>query len=130
MRDALISLDWPTKGRADRVLEVLAGFGRNYSVLAKMFRNIEMLDGSEEMVKRMPDGVTKHQQYIENFKWPDDHYDCVIGVWCLCYLKGVAVENALAGMEKSIKEIGYIILQEPVLVDDADYDEEDFVEEG
>ena len=88
----------------------MAGYGRNDSVLAKMFRNIEMLDGSEEMVKRMPDGVTKHQQYIENFKWPDDLYDCVIGVWCLCYLKGVAVENALAGMEKSIKEIGYIIL--------------------
>ena len=40
------------------------------------------------------------------------------------------MENALAGMEKSIKEIGYIILQEPVLVDDADYDEEDFDEEG
>ena len=61
LRDALISLDWPTKGRADRVLEVLAGYGRNYSVLAKMFRNIEMLDGSVEMVKRMPEGVTKHQ---------------------------------------------------------------------
>ena len=74
--------------------------------------------------------MKKHQKCIEKFKWPEDSYDCVVGVFCLCYLQGQNLKNALAGMERSIKETGYIVLMEPVLENSAEEKEKPFGEEG
>ena len=101
------------------MLELMAGYGRNYPVLKKNFRHVEMLDGSAEMWEHNNHPVTKHFLKIEDFKWPVDEYDCVLGVWCLCYLSGERLLDALAGMEKSVKELGYIVLMEPVLAEDS-----------
>ena len=40
-------IDWSFDKKGDKVLEVMAGYGRNYSVLDKKFNHIEMLDGLE-----------------------------------------------------------------------------------
>ena len=40
------------------------------------------------------------------------------------------MKNALAGMERSIKDNGYIVLMEPVLVDSEGADEVPFNEAG
>ena len=42
------------------------------------------LDGSKEMMARVKYDVTKHCAYIQDFPWPEDYYDCVLGFWCLC----------------------------------------------
>jgi hypothetical protein len=42
------------------VLEAMAGYGRNVPILKEKFNNIELLDGSKEMVALMPQDVTKH----------------------------------------------------------------------
>ena len=56
--------------KESRVLELMAGYGRNYSVLKKYFKEIEMLDASVEMNKANNHPVKKHKMYIEEFKWP------------------------------------------------------------
>ena len=119
MRDTLTNLEWPSGRKGGKVLELMAGYGRNYPVLKKNFRHVEMLDGSAEMWEHNNHPVTKHFLKIEDFKWPVDEYDCVLGVWCLCYLSGERLLDALAGMEKSVKELGYIVLMEPVLAEDS-----------
>lgn len=127
---ALLSLRWRPPRQGHKVLELMAGYGRNYSVLKERFRHVEMLDGSEEMMKRNEHEVTKHRKYIQDFKWPVDEYDCIVGVWCLCYLQGVHLKNALAGMLTSVKERGYLVLMEPVLATDALVEESPFMEHG
>ncbi len=99
MRDTLTNLEWPSGRKGGKVLELMAGYGRNYPVLKKNFRHVEMLDGSAEMWEHNNHPVTKHFLKIEDFKWPVDEYDCVLGVWCLCYLSGERLLDALAGME-------------------------------
>ena len=83
------------------------------------FRYIELLDGSDEMVAEMPTDVIRHKRLIQDYFWPKIRYDCILGVWCLCYLRGERLLDALAGMEKSVKELGYIVLMEPVLAEDS-----------
>ena len=67
---------------------------------------------------------------IEHFSWPLDEYDCIVGVYCLCYLKDDNLKNALAGMQRSVKKTGYIVLMEPVLLEENENDEEPFKEAG
>ena len=48
----------------------MAGIGRNYPVLKKRFKHIEMLDASVEMMKVNIHPVIKYECYIEKFGWP------------------------------------------------------------
>ena len=130
LRDTLTSLCWPTRRRADKVLELMSGIGRNYPVLKKRFREVEMLDGSVEMWKHNKHPVKKLEMQIEHFQWPLDEYDCIVGIYCLCYLKDENLLISLAGMQKSVKGTGYIVLMEPVLNELNEQDDEPFKEKG
>ena len=58
------SIDWAFERKGNKVLEVMSGNGRNYEVLAKKFKLIEMLDGSEGMIANIKSQVVKHHSYI------------------------------------------------------------------
>jgi len=60
----LQSIDWPFEKMGEKVLEIMAGYGRNYEVLAKKFEQVEMLDGSEELSNKNQHPVVKHVEYI------------------------------------------------------------------
>ena len=101
----------------------MAGYGRNLPVLQKKFNNIEMLDGAEDMASGMPQNVTKHVQYIQEFNWPEQKYDCVVGVFCLSYLDEEEIDTVLNKMYLSLNHFGYIVLMEPVLQVEEDVKE-------
>ena len=62
------------------MIELMAGFGRNYVCTKSFFKNIEMLDGSSEMTKHMSPKVIRHQCKLEEFEWPNyEKYDCILG---------------------------------------------------
>ena len=111
----LQSIDWPFEKMGEKVLEVMAGYGRNYEVLAQKFEQVEMLDGSEELSKINRHPVVKHVQYIQKFVFPLHTYDCIVGVFCLCYLSEKEIEKLLPQMEESLTILGSIVLMEPVL---------------
>lgn len=48
----------------------MAGIGRNYPVLKRKFKEIEMLDASVEMNKLNKHPVKIHECYVENYAWP------------------------------------------------------------
>ena len=108
-------LDFDEEHPCDRILEVMAGWGRNIPVYKDYFRFIELLDGSDEMVAEMPTEVIRHKRLIQNYLWPKRRYDCILGVWCLCYLHGEDLKTILLKMKASLKSSGYILLMEPVL---------------
>ena len=51
LSETLTTLYGPKRRRNDKVLEVMAGYGRNVPVLQEKFNPIELLDGSKEMIK-------------------------------------------------------------------------------
>ena len=71
----------------------------------------------------MSNRVIKHTIKIQDFKWPVDEYDCVIGVWSLCYLGYKERCDFMQKAEESLKEGGHIILFEPVLSKEEDQKE-------
>ena len=113
----------------DRIIEVMAGWGRNVPVYKDCFRYIELLDGSDEMVAEMPKEVIRHKRLIQDHLWPKRRYDCILGVWCLCYLHGEELKTVLLQMQSSIKASGFIVLMEPVLSEESPTDEEKIAEE-
>ena len=124
------SVYWNFYKKGERVLEVMSGIGRNYPVLKGKFDEIEMLEGSKLMMSDNKHDVIRHEQRIENFEWPEYKYECVVGVFCLGYLSGDDLVNALIGMRKSLKYFGRIILMEPILNETEDVDEKDHHEIG
>lgn len=92
----------------------MAGIGRNYPVLKRTFKNVEMLDASIEMNKLNKHPVIKHECYLENFTWPNEFYNGIVGVACLCYLQGKQLDEALAKMEASLAYYGFMVFLEPV----------------
>ena len=64
----------------NRILEVMAGWGRNVPVYKDCFRFIELLDGSDEMVAEMPADIIRHKRLIQDYFWPKSRYDCILGV--------------------------------------------------
>ena len=109
----------------------MAGAGRNYSVLKKKFKYIEMLDASKEMAEEIPYDVEKHLCYIELFKWPSKKYHCIVGVFCLCYIeKSWEITSILSKMEESCVDFGYLLFMEPVLSTDDDVNERDHPDTG
>ena len=51
LEDVLCSLNWSEGSKGDKIMELMAGYGRNFPVLTKFFHLVEMLDGSKEMTK-------------------------------------------------------------------------------
>ena len=49
-----------------RIIELMAGSGRNLSVYKHLFDRFEMLDGAKSMVNAMPKKVIKHHRDLEN----------------------------------------------------------------
>ena len=45
-----------------------------------------MLEQSQDYASHMPEEVKKYVVMVQNFAWPKDRYQCIVGVWCLCYL--------------------------------------------
>ena len=93
------------------------------------FRYIELLDGSDEMVAEMPTDVIRHKRLIQDYFWPKIRYDCILGVWCLCYLHGEDIKTVLLKMKASVKSNGCIVFMEPVLSDVSQDDEEKIAED-
>ena len=119
----LQEIDWPFEKKGEKVLELMAGYGRNYEVLAKKFKHVEMLDGSAQLTQKNPHPVVKHVEYVQKFEFPAETFDCVVGVFCLCYLTEREIEKLLPKMEESLTVLGYIVLVEPVLkVEEGDRD--------
>ena len=57
-------LGFDKEHQCDRIIEVMAGWGRNVPVYKDCFRYIELLDGSDEMVAEMPNDVIRHKRLI------------------------------------------------------------------
>ena len=74
---------------------MMAGWGRNVPVYKDYFRYIDLLDGSDEMVSEMPTDVIRHKRLIQDYFWPKSRYDCILGVWSLCYLHGEDLKTVL-----------------------------------
>ena len=54
-----------SKNKAERrVLEVMAGYGRNLPTLKKWFDNIELMDGCKELTDLIEEGIPKTTCYI------------------------------------------------------------------
>jgi hypothetical protein len=121
-------LGFDKEHQCDRIIEVMAGWGRNVPVYKDCFRFIELLDGSDEMVAEMPTEFVRHKCLIQNFLWPKSRYDCILGVFCLCYLHGEDLDNVLLRMQASVKTSGFIVLMEPVLREGSQADENKIAE--
>ena len=97
------------------MIELMAGFGRNYVCTKSFFKNIEMLDGSSEMTKHMSPKVIRHQCKLEEFEWPNyEKYDCILGVFCLGYLTDKQILEIFSAAKRSLKAKGKLIMLEPV----------------
>ena len=96
----------------------MAGPGRNVESIQRYCKELEVLDSSKQMLKHCPDSVKKHHAAIQNFDWPQDCYDVIVGVWFLSYLSPAESLDVLAKIQGSLKKDGSLILFEPILKDD------------
>ena len=60
-----------------------------------MFDRIEMLDGAKSMVKAMPKKVIKYHRDLDKFRWNQNFYDCILGVFCFCYIELDRIDDNL-----------------------------------
>ena len=96
-------------------MELMAGVGRNYNTLKYFFSNIEMIEQSPEMYKKIPTEVTIHKKLVQDFEWPIKEYDCVVGVWCFCYLNESDMQKQTTFIKESLKTGGHFELFETVV---------------
>ena len=107
--------------KQDRVLEIMAGCGRNYSVLKEYFHNIEMLDCTPKMVEKHNKSVDSYCASVQDFDWPWDKYNCIVGCWALCYLDINEREILRGDIDTALNDSGVYIMIEPVMrVDESD----------
>ena len=52
---------------------------------------------------------------IQDFDWPEERFDTIIGIWCLGYLNYIDRFNTLVGIQKALKEGGHVIFLKPLL---------------
>lgn len=102
-------------GKVGKVLELMAGQGRNFPVLRAYFSEVEMLEQAKSLTDCFDKRIKKHVMRIQDFTWPIDEYECVIGVWCLAYLGNQDIENVLEKAIKAVRKGGHILLFEPIL---------------
>ena len=79
--------------KKDIVLELMAGVGRNYDTLKLFFRHVEMIEQSPYMYKHIHRDVFVHKKLVQDFDYPVKFYDCVVGVWCFCYLNDAEMQK-------------------------------------
>ena len=73
-------------------IELMGGVFRTGLLLRSIFSEVEVLERNDTMVyeikklKKGPDTI--HQEDVRYFDWTSraERYQCVFGVWCLCYL--------------------------------------------
>ena len=62
--------------------------------------------------------VKTHVQRIQDFTWPENEYECIVGVWSLCYLGYQDRCRFISKALDALKEGGHIVLFEPTLEKD------------
>lgn len=62
------SLGWKNKGKG-RIIELMAGSGRNFDCYSELFEEFEMLDGSSKLLKLAPKKVLREKNYLQRFRW-------------------------------------------------------------
>mgnify|MGYP005728808133 FL=1 len=98
----------------------MAGPGRNYPALKSYFNEVEMLEQSPRLTKLIPWEVKLYEMKVQDFEWPIEEYECVVGVWCLCYLNCEDQQQLISRADGAVKEGGHLIFFEPVLEDDEE----------
>ena len=61
--------------------------------------------------------ITSHATRVQEFAWPTDHYDLVLGVWCLSYLNDSEVYLLLLNIKRGLKDGGMVVFNETILGD-------------
>ena len=90
-------------GKRDRVLEIMAGCGRNAQLLKQYFWKISMLDAVKENVESCPRYVEGFHMKVQEFNFVEHRYDCILGVWTLCYLNFADRKEVLENIYRSIR---------------------------
>ena len=111
----LKALQFERNKKADRVLELMAGCGRNYDVFNRFFKNIEMIEQSPKMTKFFNEKIRKHQVKVQEFNWPYKYYDNITCIWGFCYLDNDEQVNLLRNMDQALKDGAHAIIFEPIL---------------
>ena len=93
----------------------MAGCGRNYSILKKYFYEIEMLDATKKMVQQHDEFVKSHHSTVQNFKWPLQRFNCIMGCWAFCYLDDKERFKLTVNITDALFDGGMYILIEPVV---------------
>jgi len=57
------SLGWKNKGKG-MIIELMAGYGRNFECYSELFDVFEMLDGSSKLLKLAPKKVIREKNYL------------------------------------------------------------------
>ena len=70
---------------------------------------------SSKLTMLLGEDVTVHRTGLMTYQWPKEKFDCVVGVWSLSSVKHGQVEDLLVDIDKSMKDLGYLVLIEPVL---------------
>ena len=52
---------------------------------------------------------------IQDFEWPTSFYNCVVGIWCFCYLSSDEQQKQTTFIKESLKSKGHLVLFETVL---------------
>ena len=89
-------------------IELMGGVFRNGPLLRSLFSEVEVLERNDTMVyeikklKKGPDTI--HQEDVRYFDWTSraERYQCVFGVWCLCYLNKRDSIALLCGIRKAL----------------------------
>ena len=59
--------------------------------------------------------ITVNHVNLMSYCWPNEKFDCVVGVWSLSSVKLDQVENLLVKIDQSMQVLGHLVLIEPVL---------------
>lgn len=115
-REALVSLLNVIKnGKKDILLDAGAGFGRNASLYAGIFKKAILLDPS---VKEIGEARVLLKEYsnleyqigtIEELPFPKDCFDCILCVRVLHHLENP--ESAISEFERILRPGGFLILE-------------------
>ena len=77
-----------------------------------------MLEQSATAAAFIDKQVKTHVQRIQDYEWPVEEYECIVGVWSLCYLGYKDRCHFINMAINALKEGGHIVLFEPTLAKD------------
>ena len=93
----------------------MAGCGRNATLLKQYFHRVSLMDSGKIMVDQWPRNITGHHKKVQDFSFGEQRFDCIIGVWSLCYLNTNDRGQLIDRIFRSLRPQGFLILFEPVL---------------